>query len=112
MEVVIIKEEIMKYTTENALKEIKRRSKLIRQKHDKNGTNDKKVKNLLAASVCISLTSLFAAIGVFSGSEISKAQTEYGAFILSSETCGYVLTATVGFALGVAGTLIIRHLKK
>jgi len=106
MEVVIIKEEIMKYTTENALKEIKHRSKLIRQKHDK------KVKNLLAASVCISLTSLFAAIGVFSGSEISKAQTEYGAFILSSETCGYVLTATVGFALGVAGTLIIRHLKK
>ena len=96
----------MKYTTENALKEIKRRAKIIRQKHDK------KVKNLLATSACISAMTLFAVIGVFSGSEISKAQTEYGAIILSSETCGYVLTATVGFALGVAGTLIIRHLKK
>ena len=96
----------MKYTTEKAIKEIKRRARTIRQKHDR------RVTNILASTACISLTVLFAVIGGFSGSEISKAQTEYGALILSSEASGFLLTAVVGFTLGVLATIGVKRLKE
>lgn len=96
----------MKYTTEKAIKEIKRRARTIRQKHDR------RVTNILASTACISLTALFAVIGGFSGSEISKAQTEYGAFIISVESGGYILASVLGFVLGVVLTLLIKQLNK
>lgn len=96
----------MKYTKEKALKEIQRRAKAIRQKQDR------KITNILATTACISLTALFAVIGVFAGSEITIAQTEYGALILSSEAGGFLLTAVVGFTLGVLVTIGVKRLKK
>lgn len=96
----------MKYTTEKAIKEIKCRARTIRQKHDK------KVTNMLATMACISSMALFATIGVFSGSEISKTQTEYGALVLSSEASVFLLTAIVGFALGVLVTIGVKKLKE
>lgn len=49
----------MKYTTENALKEIKRRAILIRQKRIK------RITNYLAATASITLVVLFAVIRFF-----------------------------------------------
>ena len=96
----------MKYSKEDALKEIKRRARVIRQKHDK------RMLNALSAAAGFTLIALFAVIGSISESEVSKSQTDYGAFILSTETGGYVLTAVLGFVLGVCVTLLIRQLKK
>ena len=96
----------MKYTTEKALIEIKRRAKIIRQKHNR------KVTNILATMAGISTTALFTVIGIFSGSKISKAQTEYGALILSSDAGGYILTAVVGFTLGVMVTIGVKKLNR
>lgn len=56
--IIIVKEGNMKYTTENALKEIKRRAILIRQKH-------KRITNYLAATASITLVVLFAVIRFF-----------------------------------------------
>ena len=95
----------MKYTKENALQEIKRRAKDIRQKRDR------KIISILSVSAFCSFISLLAVISVFSGAEISGMQTEYGSFILSTETGGYILAAVLGYVLGVTVTLIIRHLK-
>ena len=95
----------MKYTTERALCEIKRRAKIIKQRHDR------KVTNILTASASLCLIALFAVISVFSESRVSGIQSEYGAFILPAEAGGYVLVAVLGFTLGVCVTLIIKHFK-
>ena len=95
----------MKYTTESALKEIERRAGIIRRNHER------KVTNILTTVAGVTLIALFAVIGEFSGAVISKPPTDYGAIILSVETGGYVLTALLGFVLGVLVTLIIKRLK-
>lgn len=95
----------MKYTTEDALKEINRRAGVIRKKRER------RVTNVLATTAGITLIALFAVIGNFSGAEIPGSQSEYGAFILSTETGGYVLTAVLGFVLGVCMTLVVKRLK-
>ena len=96
----------MKYTTENALNEIKRRARRIKREHNR------KVTRLLASSACLSLIALFAMIGIFSGSELPETQTMYGSIILQAKTGGYVLIAVLGFFLGVLATLLINHSKK
>lgn len=96
----------MKYTTENALKEIKRRAKLIQQRHER------RITNILTTTASITLIALFAVISIFSNPEISEKQTMYGSFILSAKSGGYVLAAVLGFVLGVLVTLIIKQLRK
>ena len=96
----------MKYTTENALNEIKRRARQIKREHNR------KVTRLLASSACLSLIALFAMIGIFSGSELPETQTMYGSIILQAKTGGYALIAVLGFFLGVLATLLINHSKK
>jgi len=95
----------VKYTTESALKEIERRAGIIRRNHER------KVTNILTTVAGVTLIALFAVIGEFSGAAISRTQTEYGAFILSAETGGYILTALLGFVLGVLVTLIVKRIK-
>lgn len=96
----------MKYTTENALIEIKRRAKRIRQKHER------WVSNILTVCASISLTALIALISAFSDAGVSGMQTEYGAFILPAETGKYVLIAALGFVLGICVTLIVEKNQK
>ena len=96
----------MKYSKEDALKEIRRRAGIIRQKHDR------KVTNVLTTTAGVTLIALFAVIGIFSGSAISETQSEYGAFIISAESGGYVLAGVLGIVLGVVATLIIKRTKK
>ena len=96
----------MKYTRDEALKEIRRRAKVIRQKRDR------KMASLFATTACISLIALLAVIGKFAGSEVSGMPGAYGSFILSARTGGYVLSGILGFVLGVSVTLFIKYLKK
>jgi uncharacterized protein with GYD domain len=95
----------MKYSTEEALKEINRRAGVILKKRDR------RITNALATTAGITLIALFAVIGKFSAVEIPESQSMYGAFILSSEAAGYVLTATLGFILGVCVTFLVKRLK-
>ncbi len=96
----------MKYTKEDALKEIRRRSEIIRQKRERRTTK------ILTTTAGFTLVALFAVISIFSGSTISATQSEYGAFIISAESGGYVLAAVLGFVLGVTITLLIKQLNK
>lgn len=95
----------MKYSTEEALKEINRRAGVILKKRER------RITNALATTAGITLIALFAVIGKFSAVEIPESQSMYGAFILSAEAGGYVLTAFLGFILGVCVTLLVKRLK-
>ena len=95
----------MKYTTEAALKEINRRAEIILK------NRERRMLNALATTAGVTLVALFAVIGEFSGARIPEMQSDYGAFILSAETGGYVLTAVLGFILGVCVTLVVKRLK-
>lgn len=94
----------MKYTTEKALQEIKRRAKKIRQKRER------KIVGILSACASVSFIALLVVISYFSGIQVSGIQTEYGSFILSAETGGYVLTAVLSFVLGVSITIVAKYM--
>ena len=96
----------MNYTTENALTEIKRRAKRIRQKHER------RVTSIIATTACLCLIALVATISAFSSIGVIGMQTEYGAIILPVETGKYVLIAVLGFVLGILTSLITKRLKK
>jgi hypothetical protein len=95
----------MKYSTEEALKEINRRAGVILKKRER------RITNALATAAGVTFVVLLAVIGDFSGAGIPESRSEYGAFILSSEAAGYVLTATLGFVLGVCVTFLVKRLK-
>jgi len=95
----------MKYKTEDALKEIRRRAKKIKQK------NEKKIINTLTTTISFTLIALFSTIRFFSGSEIYLTPTEYGSFIISAETSEYVLIAVIGLILGSIIAFVINDLK-
>lgn len=97
--------ELVKYSTEEALKEINRRAGIILKKREK------RITNALVTTAGVTLFALFAVIGKFSGVEIPESQSEYGSFILSTETVGYLLTAFLSFVFGVCVTLIVKRPK-
>jgi fructose-specific phosphotransferase system IIC component len=96
----------MKYTKEDALKEIRRRAGIIRQNRERRTTK------ILSTTACLTLVALFIVISIFSGSKIYATQSEYGAFVISAESSGFILAAFLGFVLGVVVTLLIKHSKK
>lgn len=94
----------MKYTTEEALTEIKRRSKIIRQRYEM------RMSTIFSVITACLATGLVAVIGKFgTGSGVSVTPSSYGAFLLPAEDGGYVLTAIVAFLAGVFITLILRN---
>lgn len=95
----------MKYTTDEALKEITRRGAEIKRKRDQ------KITGILSAASLLCVISIIMTASFFSGSQVSGEQTVYGSFVLSAETGGYVLVAVLGFALGVVVTCIVRHFR-
>lgn len=96
----------MKYTREDALKEIRRRADIIRQKRERRTTK------ILTTTAGFTLVALFAVISIFSGSAVSTTPSAYGAFILSAEAGGFILAAVLGFVLGVVVTLIVKRTQK
>lgn len=99
------RESDMKYTTEEALREIQIRGNKIRRKHQR------RVTRILGVSTALSFVALLVVISAFSGSLVSVEETSYGSFILSKEAGGFVLAAVLGFIVGVVFTFVVRHFK-
>ncbi len=95
----------MKYTTDEAFKEITKRGAEIKRKRDQ------KIRGVLSAASLLCVIALVMSASYFSASQVSGEQTVYGSFVLSAETGGYVLVAVLGFVLGVIVTCVIRHFK-
>ncbi len=95
----------MKYSTENALYEIKRRKDHIRQ------TREKMITGLLSGlSTGLAMMLFFCIISISSAGESGLSDTVYGTFLLSGEAGAFVLTGVIAFTLGVAITLICLRL--
>ncbi|MCR5418235.1 MAG: hypothetical protein K6E84_04895 [Lachnospiraceae bacterium] len=96
----------MRYTDEEALSEIMKRSSRALEKRRE------KACRALAATSAVLFVALLAVTAIFpgtaAGGDIQHAV--YGSFLLSREAGGYVLASTIAFALGVTVTLFcIRY---
>lgn len=91
----------MKYTSEEALTEIMRRSDRIALRRSR---RSRRILSGVSALLTVLLLLVIchtpgATVSVFTG-------TVYGSFLLSAEAGGYVLTAVLAFVLGVSVTLL------
>lgn len=93
----------MKYTEQEQLEEILHRGKKLRQRRDKN------LMRGFSATATALLFALTACIAKFGGSGVLESRTDYGSFLLSAETGGYVLTAVLAFVVGAVTTVIIKR---
>ena len=97
----------MKYTTDQAISEIKRRSRGIKREREK------KLTKALMAVTCFIAIALVGEVGLMTGpgfeGDIASA---YGSFMLSPESGIYVIVAVVAFLIGVGITLLIKKLHK
>lgn len=96
----------MKYTEQEQLSEILLRGEKLRQSKDRN------VMRGLSGSATVLFFSLMACIAAFGGTGTLKSRTDYGSFLLSAETGGYVLTAVIAFVMGVITTVLIKRYRK
>ena len=97
----------MKYTADEAFKEIKIRGRKMKLAHQL------RLAKLTGAISGVAAIALLGFISVFSGSVLSSDTTgHYGSFLLSPKAGIYILLAVVFFALGVTVTLLIQHFRK
>ncbi|MBE5925257.1 MAG: hypothetical protein E7271_12510 [Lachnospiraceae bacterium] len=95
----------MKYNTDDALSEIKKRGKLIKKKHEQ------RITKILSATTCLTTFLLLGAFSVFANTSVDNSQSVYGSFLLFADIGSYVLTAVIAFILGVIVTVLIKHYK-
>ena len=98
----------MKYTNEEMVSEILKRSDKVRDERRK------KSSLYLGAASAVLLAALIAVIG-FMPTGMSGGYTEntmYGAFLLGREAGGYVIVALLSFALGITVTLITQKYRR
>ena len=101
-------DETLKYTSEEALAEIMRRSEQITILRE----NRRACKRFSAAAGAL-FAVLVLVIALMPGKAgISPAGSVYGAFLLSQQAGGYVLASVIAFTLGVAVTLLCMKLKQ
>lgn len=97
----------MKYTTEEAVAEIMRRSDQIIIRRDRRACRR------LSGAAGALLTALVLVIALLPETAAPAYNgSVYGSFLLSAEAGGYVLAAVIAFALGVAVTLLCLKRKK
>ena len=97
----------MKYSTEEALEEIEKRSRKIQR------AEDKKKSILLTLSSFVLMLGLVVVIGIFGGAgNLAGAGTAYGSFFVSAEGGAYILTAIAAFVAGVLLTLLLIRVRK
>lgn len=90
----------MKYTTQEAMQEIMRRSEIVAFRRNR------KVCQRLSAAAAVLFAALVLVIVVFPGEAGTGASgSVYGSFLLSKAAGGYVLAAVIAFALGIVVTL-------
>ena len=98
----------MKYTPDEALSQILRRSERIALRRKRRSCQR-------LGGICSTLLAVLAlSITVMPGRiAVTSAGSVYGSFLLSREAGGYVLIALIAFVLGVAVTLLcLRYRKK
>ena len=97
----------MKYTNEEAVKEIMKRSETVRKNRDK-----RELKYL--TGICAALAAALAAVIFVIPASMSGAysgNTVYGAFLLGREAGGYVLASVIAFVLGITVTLLCLKIR-
>ncbi|MBR5917435.1 MAG: hypothetical protein IKZ76_05055 [Lachnospiraceae bacterium] len=95
----------MKYTKDEALNEILKRGRKIREKRNK------RITGALSTATVISTFILFLSISIFTGNAVTGTNSAYGSFLLPTEVLGYVIVAVIAFVLGVIITVIVRKNK-
>ena len=96
----------MKYTEQEQLDDILIRGERLRHRKDRNVTR------ALSTSVAVLFFALAACIGTLGGKGVLESRTDYGSFLLSAETGGYVLTAVIAFVAGVITAVLIQRHRK
>lgn len=97
----------MKYDREARLREIIRRSEIIKDRKD-----HKKLYALTASASSLLLVLAVFIVG-FGGIEAAGTdRTAYGSFLLSPQAGGYVLTAVIAFGVGVLLTILTQKHRK
>lgn len=92
----------MKYTRDEALNEIYKRGRKIREKRNK------RITGALSTATVIATFILFLSISIFTGNVVTGNNSAYGSFLLPTEVLGYVIVAVIAFVLGVIITVIVR----
>ena len=97
----------MKYEIDAALSEVLRRQHQVIRKH-----KQLRIRNLSVLAIAVS-GALLSAISSFGQIERTiPVYSSYGAFLISPQMGGYVLTGVLAFGSGVAFTLFIKHRQK
>ncbi len=96
----------MKYTKDEALEEIIKRGRKIREKRNK------QITGVLSTTTVILTFILFLSISIFTGNVVTGTHSAYGSFLLPTEVLGYVIVAVIAFVMGVIITVIVRKKNK
>ena len=97
----------MKYTAEEELNEIMRRSKKVTLRRER-----RKVQLQAGVTGVFSLLAVVALIFLPEGTLMTSKESVYGSFLLAKESGGYVLVALISFILGVMVTLLCVRYRK
>ena len=93
----------MRYSEDEALSEIIRRSKRIARDRRR-----KRDAILIASAVLIAICASVIILSIPAGNRIYDTMTLYGSFLLNQSTGGYILVAMIAFITGIAVAIICR----
>ena len=93
----------MRYSEDEALSEIIRRSKRIARDRRR-----KRDAILIASAVLIAICASVIILSIPAGNRIYDTMTLYGSFLLNQSTGGYILVAVIAFITGIAVAIICR----
>ena len=93
----------MRYSEDEALSEIIRRSKKIARDRRR-----KRDAILIASAVLIAICASVIILSIPAGNRIYDTMTLYGSFLLNQSTGGYILVAVIAFITGIAVAIICR----
>ena len=96
----------MRFTNEEAFREVLRRGSIVRKRRENRNIR------ILGGMTGVLLVGLICVIASFSNGGVGSAGSAYGAFLLSAEAGGYVLTAVIAFVVGVVLTVLIWQYRK
>ncbi len=93
----------MRYSEDEALSEIIRRSKRIARDRRR-----KRDAILIASAVLIAICASVIILSIPAGNRIYDTMSLYGSFLLNQSTGGYILVAVIAFITGIAVAIICR----